>query len=221
MKKTLVIAVAAALAFTYCETSHADGWLKRASGGRISTPKPIRNIAPKGLSFTPRENSPSYIQVVTPPSIDANGNVYSGSGSGGSRGRYVGKATIVRNSRGQAYWRSSYSNRYGRAQTRRAPSRYDRSVSRPRPTTTRPTSTRPRPLYQPRPTTRPQYPRPTYTRPQPKPRVQIRTAQYQDAAGNIHSVVYNGNVKISDVIVRYAALQPQNFQRPRGNYSIR
>lgn len=68
----------------------------------------------------------SGVAVLSPPSIDSRGRIWSGSSSGGSAGNVVGQASLRHNSSGQAWWVSSYSNRYGRVQPRRAPA-YDRS----------------------------------------------------------------------------------------------
>jgi hypothetical protein len=68
--------------------------------------------------------STSGLSVVSAPYIDANGNVFSGTGSTSSQPRYVGKAT--RTYMGNlCYWTSSYSDIYGRPAQRRAP-QYDR-----------------------------------------------------------------------------------------------
>jgi hypothetical protein len=66
--------------------------------------------------FEISEPSSSEIQVVTPPSIDRNGNIWSGSGSGGRGGSIVGKARL-QYSGDQAYWVSNYRNRYGRVRS--------------------------------------------------------------------------------------------------------
>lgn len=69
------------------------------------------------IVFPKREESTSSLQFVTGPYIDANGNVWSGSGSGGSAGSVVGKASLQYNNQGRAYWVSNYSNIYGRVQS--------------------------------------------------------------------------------------------------------
>lgn len=71
--------------------------------------------------------SGSAIAVITPPSIDGNGNVYSGTSRGGGSGTYVGKATLVY-SGVQAYWTSNYRNSLGSTSPRRAP-QYDRPAN--------------------------------------------------------------------------------------------
>src|SRR5205085_2769670 len=93
------------------------------------------------ISHNPSE-SMSQTAVVTPPSIDGNGVVYSGSGAGGDVGTPVGRATIQFNQQGLAFWVANYSNVYGSAEPVRAP-QYDRpagnmNLGGPRPGTGNP-----------------------------------------------------------------------------------
>ncbi|MDA1231891.1 MAG: hypothetical protein O2856_14050 [Planctomycetota bacterium] len=85
---------------------------------------PLRGHYPH-LKFRPPAESTSEIAVVTPPSIDEAGNVWSGSGSGGSRGTIVGRADLIFNGMGQAWFMSRFGNIYGKPSPRRA-SQYDR-----------------------------------------------------------------------------------------------
>lgn len=43
--------------------SESRGWVQNISGGRITTPDPIRKIAPNGISYTPPQESGSYLAV--------------------------------------------------------------------------------------------------------------------------------------------------------------
>lgn len=47
------------------------------------------------------------------PTIDSNGNVWAGSPVRGRQGKFAGKAQIAYNANGQAFWQSSYQDRYG------------------------------------------------------------------------------------------------------------
>lgn len=77
--------------------------------------------------FPRREESVSTIQSVAPPHIDRDGQIWSGSGSGGGSGRVVGRAKLQFDASGAAYWHSNYANGYGRVQSPvRAFAKYDR-----------------------------------------------------------------------------------------------
>ena len=104
------------------------GWFSDATG--ISTPDPIRKIAPNGLSTGHGGETHSNLMVVTPPWIDTHGNIYGGSGNtGGSNGR-VGRAKLQFTSSGKAYWVSDYRDGYGRVQSPvKAHSQYDRQAT--------------------------------------------------------------------------------------------
>jgi hypothetical protein len=105
-------------------SAHAQGWLERASGGRLSTPKPIRDIAPNGVSIGGgRQDQGSSLMVIVGPYIKADGGVMYGSNTGNVR--EIARASLTRNSRGQAFWV------YKGAENSplRAP-RYDRPVDR-------------------------------------------------------------------------------------------
>lgn len=85
------------------------------------------NTVIRSGDLAPHPTSPSVstIQVVVSPQIDDNGNIWSGSGSGGGRGQIVGRANLDYDANGNASWKSDYGNNYGRVQNRRA-SQYDR-----------------------------------------------------------------------------------------------
>ena len=104
------------------------GKLSAASRGGLFSGTPVDNTPLDPDTWRPgsggQEDSGSSVQVVTSPSIDNNGNVWSGSGSSGGGNRIVGKATLKRDSSGRAYWVSNYSNIYGRPQPVRA-TKYD------------------------------------------------------------------------------------------------
>ncbi len=76
--------------------------------------------------FPPNRDSGSQIQVASEPSIDANGNIWSGSGSGGGSGRIVGRAQLQYNASGLAYWVSDFGNIYGRVRSPIRASRRDK-----------------------------------------------------------------------------------------------
>lgn len=80
----------------------------------------FRRSKPAGWLLVPYPQT-STIQVVTPPFIDAQGMVWTGSGSGGSAGSRVGPASVIRNSSGELWWVSNYRNIYGAMQPRRIP----------------------------------------------------------------------------------------------------
>ena len=73
-----------------CESAMAQGWLNRASGGRLTTPEPIRKIAPNGLSVGRGGDNTSSLAVVS-HYIRNDGMVMYGSNSGnvGPTGRYA------------------------------------------------------------------------------------------------------------------------------------
>ena len=102
--KISMVALALALGLAATENAQA-GWLEKATGGKVSTPEPIRKIAPNGIRLgrIPQE-SPSYIAVITPAFIDNQGRIWSGSSRGGSRGHVMRQAKIQHNGAGQAYW---------------------------------------------------------------------------------------------------------------------
>ena len=73
------------------------------------------------------DNDHSDIQVVTPPHIDRDGDIWCGSGSGGRSGSAVGKAKLTYDHQGRAYWTSHYRNNYGQVTSPvRANSKYDK-----------------------------------------------------------------------------------------------
>ncbi len=82
--------------------------------------------------FNPHVNSASGTQSVTPPFIDGNGNVWTGSASNGNHGTMVGPARLVHlGPQGQAWWEPPLSYRgniWGVVAPRRAPSYLDRPV---------------------------------------------------------------------------------------------
>jgi len=100
---------------------------------KFSVPRPIKNTPfdPTNTpSFKPRE-SDSYLSVLVPPSMDANGNIWSGSSRADGKGKYVGKAKLAYGKSGKAYYVSNYTNSWGKVQPtqRRAPNKFDRKPS--------------------------------------------------------------------------------------------
>ena len=98
--------------------------------------KPPYNSAPlKGTPLDPRtllprsKESTSSLQVVQPPWIDENGNVWPGSSNTGDRpSRPVAKAKIAfPYNTTDAWWVSDYRNALGKVAPRRAPRKYDRT----------------------------------------------------------------------------------------------
>ena len=95
-------------------SGESRGWFKDLTG--VSTPEPIRKIAPNGISMRMPEQT-SGISVHSPPYIDANGIVWSGtSRSDQSRSR-VGQAT-KRWIGNKQYWVSNYRNSTDRVKPR-------------------------------------------------------------------------------------------------------
>ena len=89
-----------------------------------------RDWGKKGvILLPPKKETYSDLPVITPPRIDRNGNVWSGSSRGPAR--IIGKATLRHDSRGRAYWVSSYRNSYGRVKSPvRAHGKYDKANGR-------------------------------------------------------------------------------------------
>jgi hypothetical protein len=81
------------------------------------------------ILLPPEKDSYSDLPVVTPPRIDRDGNIWSGSSRGPER--IIGKATLKHDSQGRAYWVSSYRNSNGRVKSPvRAQSKYDKANGR-------------------------------------------------------------------------------------------
>lgn len=97
---------------------------------RIYKSRPIRNtpLDPRTL-IPPSKETHSDLQVVQPPYIDENGNVWPGRSDTGDRAsRPVAKAKIgFPVNKTDAYWVSNYSNALGTPSPRRAPRKYDRT----------------------------------------------------------------------------------------------
>ena len=116
----------------------AQGWFQKATG--LKTPDPIRKIAPNGISISPKASqNHSTLSVISPPYIDVNGNVYAGSGNANPSRRLVGRANVYyrqangtwstfTTTSGEAFYRSSYRDRYGTPIARRAP-QHDRRIN--------------------------------------------------------------------------------------------
>ncbi|HVS40150.1 MAG TPA: hypothetical protein VMS17_31620 [Gemmataceae bacterium] len=76
-------------------------------------PKPPIPVPPPWPHPDPVPQTPSQVEVLTFPTIDNDGNVWSGTTSGGTRGHIVGRATLEYDQNGQAYWVSNYQNGIG------------------------------------------------------------------------------------------------------------
>ncbi len=76
------------------------GWFKDLTG--VETPKPIRQIAPNGLSARGKPAPTSSFPAMSDPYIDSRGNVYGRSTN--TNQTVVGKAKLIRNGRGEAIW---------------------------------------------------------------------------------------------------------------------
>lgn len=76
------------------------GWFESLTG--VKTPKPIRQIAPNGVSMRGRPAPTSSFPAMSDPYIDSQGNVYGRSTN--TNQRVVGKATLTRDQRGDAWW---------------------------------------------------------------------------------------------------------------------
>jgi hypothetical protein len=114
------IMVVVAFSAFWSGSSHAQGWLQKATG--VKTPDPIRKIAPNGLSIGKGQESTSGTMEYIPPRIDSNGDVWSGTGNSNHSQTKIGKARPVLDSNGRAYWR------YENLTPVRAP-KYDRLAS--------------------------------------------------------------------------------------------
>lgn len=88
----------------------------------ISTPEPIQSIDPSWPQWKKDDSGGSTdswsIETLPdaprqPPTIDETGNVWAGWFRPGQRGKYVGKAQLVYNANGQAFWQSSYRDQFG------------------------------------------------------------------------------------------------------------
>ena len=106
--------------------SQSKGWVQDST--RITTPKPIQSLDPSRVWPRPDEGGYTGMWDIEsrggnpqPPFIDANGNVWSGSGVHGQQGQLVGRAQLSYNAHGQAFWSSSFRNQWGSASAVRAP----------------------------------------------------------------------------------------------------
>ena len=81
MKSLICIATTLVMGIAVSGSVSAQGWLQRATGGRVSTPEPIRKIAPNGISMS-RPN-PAHTASELKPIPSSNG---SRQAQGSSRG---------------------------------------------------------------------------------------------------------------------------------------
>jgi len=96
------------------------GWLQQATGQE--TPSGIQKFDPTGPIWREQHDS-GYTgswaieggssPPPQRPTIDSNGNVWAGSPRSGTKGNFAGKAQLAYNANGQAFWQSSYQDRYG------------------------------------------------------------------------------------------------------------
>lgn len=59
------LAIAAFILSSECNAQFGGNWVQKASGGRLSTPKQIQRIAPRGLSYTPVKDE--FTPSILPP----------------------------------------------------------------------------------------------------------------------------------------------------------
>lgn len=99
------------------------GWFEEATG--IRTPVFIQDPT---RPMRPRPDEGGYTdmwkiesgQPSQPPSVDGNGNIWSGSSVRGRRGQIVGRARLTYNAMGHAYWDATYRNQFGSVSSVRA-----------------------------------------------------------------------------------------------------
>ena len=104
------VLLAAAVAALFCQTATVEaGWFKDLTG--VSTPEPIRRIAPNGLSFRPKESGGYKLPMESKPYIDSDGNAWSGTRHSGENPANWGPAReVVIN--GSRYWVHGNTKRY-------------------------------------------------------------------------------------------------------------
>ncbi|WP_404308266.1 hypothetical protein [Neorhodopirellula lusitana] len=96
-----------ALGFTMTvENANAGGWVSKATGGRVTTPDPIRRIAPNGISYSSRGTASELgAWSSTTYSINLHGYVTETTSGNMNSSKNLGRiATLKHTAWGDAYW---------------------------------------------------------------------------------------------------------------------